>query len=99
MKLYRPDKILCALRKGPQTYRMIAAAFGMAIIYEARPSWWRRLWSADAQSHDERVQDAALLYAMLADMVAVGQIIHAPGPPETWALLPEKLAAPAVPAA
>lgn len=85
MTLFRPAEIRAALAGGPLTYRMIAAAFGRGIAAPRPKSWWRRLWwSMDV---DEGVGDQ--LERMLADMVAVGQIVRVEGPPVAWALPPK----------
>lgn len=86
MIVFKPEQILKALAGGPKTYRMIAAALGCT-TNERPEGWWQRFWW---KHNAEGWAMTASLRAMLSDMVAVGQIVHAPGPPETWALPPEK---------
>lgn len=74
---------------------MLAAELGY-IIDDRRKNWWQRFW--DRAAEEKRRQDGRSLTGMLADMVAVGQIVHSAGPPETWALPPGKPPTAAAPA-
>lgn len=81
--LFPPDQIRAALARGPLTFRMIAAAFGYAVVSSPADGWWRRLWLRGGYAN------AGSLEKMLADMVAVGQIVRMEGPPVAWALPPK----------
>lgn len=81
---FPPEQIRAALSRGPMTYRMIADALGYTVI-DAPVGWWRRFWWNRSADCPGRQMDRSLR-GMLSDLVAVGQIVYAEGPPETWAL-------------
>lgn len=97
--LFKTGDVLLALKKGPLTFGLLAAEMGY-VFTENPPkpplSWWQRLCVFDDRTPGEREREqdgkdnVRRLRSVLADMTAVGLIIHAAGPPETWALPPSK---------